>query len=238
MTIKIFVGTSANGEDGEAELTLEYTLKKHSSQPIEVTWMRQSKDPHSPFNGWKTKTWATPFSGFRWAIPELCNFQGRAIYMDVDMICLADIAELINVDMAGKPALGKPYNGVIETSVMLMDCEALKKHMPSIDNMKQTDKVQVSMSWKVKPLMGKLDNRWNVFDGEYYDVSNMWILHYTKMSSQPWQPKWFRGQVEGHSRPELAKLWYRLRDEALSNGYTVPDGYEHFGPYDIVGKVA
>jgi lipopolysaccharide biosynthesis glycosyltransferase len=34
------------------------------------------------------------FSGFRWAIPESCNFEGRAIYMDADVIVLCDIAEL------------------------------------------------------------------------------------------------------------------------------------------------
>lgn len=49
--IKIFVGTSANGEDSEAEMTLEYTLNKHTTQPIEITWMRQTKDLASPWGG-------------------------------------------------------------------------------------------------------------------------------------------------------------------------------------------
>ena len=40
--------------------------------------------------------WATPFSVFRWAIPHVCNFEGKAIYMDVDMIARDDIAKLWN----------------------------------------------------------------------------------------------------------------------------------------------
>ena len=40
-------------------------------------------------------SWATPFSGFRWsAFRKHCGFKGRAIYLDIDMIVLADIAEL------------------------------------------------------------------------------------------------------------------------------------------------
>ena len=34
------------------------------------------------------------FSGFRWAIPEYCQFQGKAIYMDTDVIVLDDLALL------------------------------------------------------------------------------------------------------------------------------------------------
>ena len=37
---------------------------------------------------------STEFSNARWLIPELCQFQGHAIFMDCDMICYADIADL------------------------------------------------------------------------------------------------------------------------------------------------
>ena len=77
--IRIFIGTSANNEDADSEMVLEYTLRKNSSLPLEITWMRQTHDQNSIWGGWETQRWSTPFSGFRWAIPEACGFTGRAI---------------------------------------------------------------------------------------------------------------------------------------------------------------
>ena len=94
MALKIFIGTSANYEDGDAELVYEYSLRKNSSSCLEINWMRLSNQEDSFCSNWNTKGWYTPFSAFRWAVPYLCNFEGRAIYTDVDMINFHDITEL------------------------------------------------------------------------------------------------------------------------------------------------
>jgi hypothetical protein len=93
--IRLFVGCAANHEDLESQAVLEWSIRKHASEPVEITWMRLSRDPASPWSGWATERWATPFSGFRWAIPEVCGFEGRAIYCDSDVIFMADVAELV-----------------------------------------------------------------------------------------------------------------------------------------------
>ena len=41
--IRLFIGTSPNGEDYEAEAVAAYTAQKYSSLPLEITWMRQAK---------------------------------------------------------------------------------------------------------------------------------------------------------------------------------------------------
>jgi len=43
---RIFIGTSANGEDAPAEMTYEYSLRKNSSAPVEITWMKQTHMSH------------------------------------------------------------------------------------------------------------------------------------------------------------------------------------------------
>ena len=100
--IRIFIGTSSNNEDSDAEMVLEYTLKKNTTHPLEITWMRQTHDTDSIWGGWETDRWSTPFSGFRWAIPEACDFSGRAIYMDVDQLNLRDISDLYATDLRGR----------------------------------------------------------------------------------------------------------------------------------------
>lgn len=97
--IRVFVGCSANGEDAESQAVLEYTLRKHASRPVELTWMKQTHDRKSFWHGWNTSSWSTPFTGFRWGIPAACKYQGRAIYMDSDVIIMADIAELFDQPM-------------------------------------------------------------------------------------------------------------------------------------------
>ena len=99
--IRIFVGCSANNEDLESQSVFEFTLRRYCSRPIDIVWMQLSRDPASPYYsnpgtdaGWRTTNWATPFSGLRWSIPAVCQFQGRGIYVDSDFIFKADIAEI------------------------------------------------------------------------------------------------------------------------------------------------
>src|SRR6056300_510706 len=100
--IRIFVGTSQFKDDSAAEKVLEYTLRKNCKSPIEIIFMRNTKDPNNFFGNFEDKDWWTPFSYLRWAIPEYCEFQGRAIYMDVDQINFRDISYLFNMNLKGK----------------------------------------------------------------------------------------------------------------------------------------
>jgi hypothetical protein len=45
--IRIFIGTSANGEDAVAEMVYEYSLRKNTDAELDITWMRQTKDTSS-----------------------------------------------------------------------------------------------------------------------------------------------------------------------------------------------
>jgi len=74
-SIKIFVGCAPNYEDAESQAVLEWSIRKHASQPVEITWMMLSNDPETLFTQWETNKWSTPFSGLRWAVPELCDFK-------------------------------------------------------------------------------------------------------------------------------------------------------------------
>ena len=123
MTINIFIGTSANGEDQVAEMVYEYSLRKNTDADININWMRLNHDKDSFWGGWNTSIWSTPFSGFRWAIPEFQNFKGKAIYTDVDMINFRDIKDLYETDLEGKPFGCKKGTrfGSHEVCVMLID---------------------------------------------------------------------------------------------------------------------
>ena len=172
--IKLFVGCSANGEDAEAQALLEYTLRKHHpTNDIELTWMMLSKDVSSPWysnparqEGWNTKGWATPFSAFRWAIPHVCNFEGRAIYTDVDKVFMADIFDLWNQQIPpGKCLLMKDDK---HSCVILYDCAAAKKYIPAFETLRRTEGMYRNVRRTIGGAAANFTGNWNCLDGENY----------------------------------------------------------------------
>ena len=45
--IKIFIGCDPNNSDLEQMMVLDYSLHKHTSEPVEIIWMQLSRDPSS-----------------------------------------------------------------------------------------------------------------------------------------------------------------------------------------------
>lgn len=209
--IRIFIGTSTPGfGDEPAEAALKYSLEKHSSEPIDITFMRNEENGFA--GKFDNRHWVTPFSGLRWAIPEVCNFQGRAIYMDVDQLNLRDISILYNMDLKGKAFACRPDR----LCVMVMDCEKLKPMLIPISSQKTRSSYPNEIYQNMLRQATYYDNRWNCLDGEGRPIEDIWHLHFTRMNTQPWKPKWFKGNHQPHERKDLVQLWERYRDEALA----------------------
>ena len=72
--VKLFIGTSSNGEDALVEMAYEYSLRKNTESDIDIVWMQQTNDDKDFWGGWDSSRWSTPFSGVRWAIPEYFTY--------------------------------------------------------------------------------------------------------------------------------------------------------------------
>lgn len=243
--VRIFIGSSSNGEDAPIEVAYEYSLRQHCSRELDITWMRQSTNHSDPWGLWQAERWSTPFSGFRWGIPEVCGFEGRAIYTDCDMINLRDIAELVDIDMQGKPIAARRGSrfGGHEFCVMVFDCAEFRKHAVPIGRMR-TDpgahhRMISTFSGKTD-LVTDIDPRWNCLDGEDRSLDDIWQLHYTKMETQPWQPGWFTGEPKTHARPDIAQVYYEWNAKANGNGYCEKDRIDLLSQnkfiYNIIGR--
>lgn len=239
--INIFVGTS-DFEDTFIERILVYTLQKNTSEELNIRFLRPRDFPH-----WDRSTWGTPFTCFRYAVPELMGYKGKAIYMDVDQTNFRDIAQLYHTDLEGC-AFGMVWDALQDNgvegkkhqrprgwwcdSVMLIDCEKAKEYIETPDKIA---KWKGSYKWHFPAMCGcpfkeksegivkQLDERWNVFDGRRtsYPVPTMksedqpnikmdqiWHLHWTTISSQPWHPKYHTsGRLEHHRKDLCAELW-------------------------------
>ena len=222
--IKMFIGSSSKGEDADIEMAYEYSLRENCSEELTIEWMRQSDDPNSYWGCWQTHTWPTPFSGFRWGIAEFCNFEGRAIYTDCDMINFKDMVDLFTVDMYNKPIAarkGQRFGGH-EFCVMVFDCERIQDMLIPITRQKNIPEYHHRMIHKFSgnnELVEDLDPRWNCLDGETLELEEIFQLHFTNMSTQPWTPEWYTGEISTHPRRDILEVYFELLEEASSNGF-------------------
>lgn len=219
--IQIFVGSEPGNQD--AEIALEYSIRSTTSGPYNITWMSYGI-PCSIWQHWNTgranrvqntqNGWKTNFSAFRWAIPELCNFSGRAIYLDVDQIVLADIRQMWELPMNDCSYLAITPE---RTDVMLMDCSKFNaKWWPSIKKMKPSGWAQRYYRYIAtkNTSVGKLDKIYNCLDGHGY-CNQTRLVHYTKMSTQPWQPFPDVINYEPHESKVMREIWNCTFSKAL-----------------------
>ncbi len=238
--IRMFIGSSSMGEDEPIEKVYHYSLERNASDDLDITWMRQSNDKDSTWNGWTTNRWSTPFSGFRWAIPELCNWEGRAIYTDCDMINYRDMKELLNIDMEGKPIAarkGKRFGGH-EFCVMVFECShhLLRDILVPLARQKKLEDYHHRMisMFSGSNQVYDLDPRWNCLDGEDRQLGDIYQLHYTSMPTQPWKPGWFTGETQPHPRKDIEEEFWNLSRECVNMEWPVQ--YESDITYNVIGR--
>jgi lipopolysaccharide biosynthesis glycosyltransferase len=229
--IKVFIGS---GEASAVERkVLIYSIKKNTKSDVDIyvfngthDALEKNDEPPVRINmslRAKYKNF-TEFSNYRFLIPSLCNYKGRAIFIDSDTICLGDMGDLFNQDMgnfdllAKKDAYGHIGNERWALSVMLMDCEKckfdLEKYLDDVDEKKYTytDFHQLSPEFLKyhKFNIGQMNPKWNDFD---QCDANTKLIHYTNLYSQPWKSP-------GH---KYGNLWFQYFKEALASGALTDD---------------
>lgn len=221
---RIFIGS------GEASLierkTLIHSLQKHATRPLDIyvfngthnTIEHGDEPPRLAPLPLKIKYLnVTEFSNYRFVIPLVCEFQGRAIYMDSDIICLRDPCELFDTPMGEHDLLARAdaYGGDRWAgSVMLLDCARarfdVERYFADVERGEYTseDLHQLRPAFlRVHPLkVGRLDPSWN--DLDHLD-SNTKLLHYTHLLTQPWK-------FPGHPH---AAIWFEHFEEARAAGH-------------------
>lgn len=229
--VVIFIGS------GEASVlerkVLIHSLKKHSKRNLDIrvfngthdTLETEGNPPHAlrlPL-GIKYAN-ITEFSNYRFLIPHLCGFKGRAIWLDSDMLCLSDIGELFDSDMKGFDLLAKENAYVERTdnewglSVSLFNCstanfdvsryfDEIEKNLYTYGDLHQMTPRFLSMHpYKIGPLNPK----WNEFDFLDKDTK---LIHYTNLFTQPWK---YRSHPYGD-------IWFKYFQEARDSGYITAD---------------
>lgn len=196
-TIQIYVGTDRSQRIGVQ--VLEHSIALHTQRPFQLHSLEHVVLPEPKD---KRQLARTGFSFSRFAIPELAGKQGKAIYMDADMLVFADIAALWDIPMNGHKMLIQ--SDVIsdrwgaawlrarrrpkQTAVCVLDCEHLDWQAEAIiaglDGQYTYKELMSELCILQEHELGYLvPPEWNSL--EYWDSSTC-NLHYTDMQTQPW----------------------------------------------------
>ncbi|MGK5594218.1 MAG: glycosyltransferase [Parachlamydiaceae bacterium] len=185
-TIRVFIGTEP--KQWLPTEVLRWSIQSRTSKIVDFQELK-----HLELN-LKGEMY-TGFSFYRFAIPEQCQYQGRAIYLDADIVVLTDINDLFTHEMDEYGALARPLtpgsNSGRYTSVMLLDNTKLKhwKIREWVDKINQNRELYNDTLW-VTPNglnsqdFGDLEPFWNHLD--QHDASTK-IIHYTNVPMQPWK---------------------------------------------------
>jgi hypothetical protein len=208
--IRVFIGT-ADAQSLAAQV-LAYSIKKRTSSKVEFQYLNELSRPHKEPLLAKNRQ-RTPFSFQRFLIPEACNYEGRAIYLDSDMLVFSDIENLWSMPMGRNDLLSCSTSNSRRPhySVMLLDCHSLRWNIDDI--VASLDEEHLSyhslmneMSIAARPDQG-LSKHWNSLESFQAGITH--LLHYTDMETQPWV----------HGRHPLGHLWVKALIEAVAEGY-------------------
>jgi hypothetical protein len=216
--IRVFVGCDES--QLVAASVLEHTIRKHSRRRVEFTKMidLHVPEPKDPANRARTG-----FSFYRFMIPKLAGYHGRALYLDSDMQVFADMGELWEIPLDGHTVLctNQPEPPVQwkddpnfkpgrHLAVMMLDCERLRWDVDEIirglDDGRY-DYKQLMSDLVIVPeeqIAESIPVEWNHL--ETYEPGKTKLLHYTVVSTQPWK---------NHQNP-LGEVWMEAYRDALA----------------------
>lgn len=218
--LRIFIGWDSRFP--EPADVLRHSLLQHASLPLDIRYLKLDElgldrvhDPRA----------STEFTYSRFLVPHLCGFQGKAVFMDNDMLCFGDVKELDDLDMNGlalrvvkhdyQPGNTVKMYGCEQSSyprknwssLMLMDCAKLKLWSKAVVAT-QTGAYLHRFQDIPDDQIGEIPNTWNTLD--WMDEKTK-LIHYT--NGGPW--------FEAYRDHPHADVWFRARDAMNSSGRRV-----------------
>lgn len=190
--IRVFIGTDS-AIHGKAEKVITHSILKNTDANVRIEFIRP---------GWKSG--CTGFTNHRFLIPSLCNYQGFAIYFDVDMLVLGDIAELWEYRTAGKWC-----TTAIRDDVSVIDCAAFQDITPGLCRTVRKDRIRQIIK---KRTLANIPHGWNTIDMLTLGTK---LLHYSDLDRQPWHP--IPGHpYKPHPDADAVALFWEYYEEATA----------------------
>ena len=118
--LQIYIGWDA--KESTAWHVLCHSILRRSSMPMSITPLVQNQLRRSGlYTRQRGPLESTAFSFTRFLVPYLCGYQGLALYMDCDMLCLEDLHELWCLNETPSKAVSVVKHEYCPSTTMKMD---------------------------------------------------------------------------------------------------------------------
>lgn len=220
--LRIFIGYDSR--EPAAFHVLAHSILSRATCPVMITPLTQTAlRAIGIYTRVRGATESTEFSLTRFLVPYLCGYRGHAIFMDCDMLCQVDIAELWDEILQQSaavlvcqhdytPKAGTKFLANLQTvyprknwsSFMVFDTSRCQALTPQYVN----DASGLDLhrfTWLPDSSIGALPLDWNHLVGDYEPKADARILHYTL--GGPW--------FEASKDCDHADLWFAERGRML-----------------------
>lgn len=193
--LRIYIGYDP--VESVAFYTLAHSILRRSSIPVSIAPVarNQLKGVYTRTRG---PTESTDFSLTRFLVPYLSGFAGWSLYMDCDMLCRADVAELVGAMQRAPdkavllckhdyvPSTSRKFLDRVQTkyprknwsSLMAFNGERCRSLTPEyVDAASPADLHR--FAWLNDSAIGELPLEWNWLVGEYAYRSDAKVVHFT-----------------------------------------------------------
>ena len=192
--IKVFLGFDHRAPVLHA--VLSHSIHKFASRPVAIAPVMLSQ-LNGIFERDRNPLQSTAFSFSRFLVPYLCNYEGWAIFLDNDMVCLDDIAKLWELRdeqyavmcaqhdyevKTGLKFLGEKqtsYEKKNWSSMLLLNCSRCRALTPDFVNSASGLDLHQFKWLPTESLIGELPIRWNYLVGVYPPQDDVSMVHYT-----------------------------------------------------------
>jgi hypothetical protein len=213
--LDVFIGWDSRFPE-PADVLAE-SIRERASIPVRIRFLKQAElEREHGFRRAHDPLASTEFTYTRFLVPFLMGYRGKALFLDNDMLCLADIAELDRLDMGPyairvvkhdhRPSESVKMYGARQTSyprknwssLMLMDCARLTLWSREVVQ-RATGAYLHRFQDIPDEQIGSIPPEWNHLDRR--DESTK-LVHWT--SGGPW--------FEEYRNCPSAELWIEARD--------------------------
>lgn len=198
--LKVFIGYDPR--QPIAFQVLCHSIWKRASKPVEIIRLQLNQLPIK-------RVGLTEFTYSRYLVPYLCDYRERAIFMDADMLCLADIYELEERALQNYCGVSVVFNKrrFEWPSLMVFDNQSCKNlRLENIEN-----GTPQNFEWVTK--VGQLPSEWNHIVGYDPPRKDAKIVHFT--AGIPCWPETKDCEYAEEWRKEAAEQFSSVSWEAL-----------------------
>jgi len=228
--VRIFIGFDKR--ESLASAVLQHSIRARSSIPLSFSLLDR-QNLKGIYDRPRGEYESTDFSISRFIVPYLCNYEGWAVFMDCDMICLGDIVELARymtlanrwnqavqvvkhdyIPHSQTKFLSQPqaqYERKNWSSLMIFNNALCRNLTPEVVN-SQPGLWLHRFNWTTDDKIGEIPKKWNYLVGEadQCPTEEARMIHFT--NGGPW--------IKGYENCEFSGTW---RDELKDMNHAISD---------------